>query len=95
MKKITPILIFATLITGCTTGGPTIGSLGAGSDAAYTNATRGRRDAQISEQQARQYSRQRRQISEEMQLEQQKRSNFMESTRGILDITNGLRTLVP
>ncbi len=89
------ILTFVIFIAGCTTGGPTIGSLGAGSDAAYINATRGRRDAQISEQQARQYSRQRRQISEEMQLEQQKRSNFIDSTRGILDITNGLRNLVP
>jgi len=95
MKNIVSILLFVTLISGCTTGGPTIGSLGPGSDAAYLNATRGRRDAQISEQQARQYSRQRRQISEEMQLEQQKRSNFIDSTRGILDITNRLRTLVP
>lgn len=93
MKKAAFILMTFTLISGCTTGGPTIGGLGAGSDAAWTNATRGRRDAQISQQQAEQYSRQRRQISEEMQLEQQKRSNFFESARGFLDFTNGVRGL--
>ena len=87
------LLSFVAALSSCTTGGPTIGSLGAGSDAAYLNASRGRADAQVSEQQARQYSRQRQQVSEEMQLEQQKRNNFFQSAGGILDITNGARNL--
>jgi len=88
------LLSFVAALSSCTTGGPTVAGLGAGSDAAYLNASRGRSDAQISEQQARQYSRQRQQVSEEMQLEQQKRSNFFQSAGGILDITNGVRNLV-
>lgn len=87
-------LLVATSLVSCTTGGPTVASLGAGSDAAYLNASRGRADAQISEQQARQYSRQRQQVSEEMALEQQKRSNFFQTTGGVLDILNGARGLV-
>lgn len=53
--------------------GPSVASLGPGSDAAYLNATRGRYDAQITSDQARQYSRQRNQVSEEMALEREKR----------------------
>jgi hypothetical protein len=45
-------------------------------------------------QQARQYSRQRQQVSEKMQLEQQKRSDFFLSAGGILGITNGVRNLI-
>ncbi|GAA5482496.1 NGK_0946 family protein [Haloferula sargassicola] len=84
----------AFLLASCTTGGPTVASLGAGSDSAYLNASRGRADAQISEQQAQQYSRQRQQVAEEMGLEQQKRRNFFESTGSTLDILNAARTLV-
>jgi hypothetical protein len=62
------LLSFVAALSSCTTGGPTIRGLGAGSDASYLNAERGRADAQISEQQARQYSRQRQQVSEEMEL---------------------------
>ncbi len=91
-----PTLLLATLLgltlSSCTTGGPSVSSLGAGSDAAYLNATRGRADAQISEQQANQYSRQRQQVSEEMMLEQQKRNNFMQTTRGTLDVLNAARS---
>lgn len=87
-------LATAMVTTSCTTGGPTIASLGAGSDAAYMNATRGRADAQISEQQALQYSRQQRMVSQEMDLEQKKRDNFMRSTSGTLDILNSARRLV-
>lgn len=93
-NKIILVVAISTLcLNSCTTGGPTVASLGAGSDAAYLNSTRGRSDAQISEQQARQYSRQRSQVSEEMQLEQQKRSNFLQTTGGFLDVLNGARNL--
>jgi hypothetical protein len=92
-SKITAFLSVLCL-SSCTTGGPTIAGLGAGSDAAYLNSSRGRADAQISEQQARQYSRQRQQVSEEMSLEQQKRSNFLQTTGGVLDVLNGVRGFV-
>ena len=97
MKSITSILLSAICLctfSNCTTGGPTIASLGAGSDAAYLNATRGSPDAQISEQQALQYSRQRCQVSQEMALEQQKRNNFFQTTFSVLDLFNGARQLV-
>ncbi len=79
------ILVFSLGITGCVVPpGPSAASLGAGSDAAYLNANRGRADAQISSAQANQYSRQREQVSEEMQLEQQKRGNTMRNMQGIV-----------
>lgn len=59
--------------------GPTVASLGAGSDAAYLNATRGRPDAQISKDQAEQYSRQRNQVAEEMSIEQMKKQHFLQN----------------
>ena len=81
--KITMGGMLALGITGCIVPpGPTVGSLGAGSDAAYLNASRGRADAQISSAQAAQYSRQRQQVSEEMQLEQQKRQNSFRNSSG-------------
>ena len=54
--------------------GPSIASLEAGSDSAYLNANRGRADAQITADQAKQYSRQRQQISEERRLEEEKKN---------------------
>jgi hypothetical protein len=97
MKSIHSLILSAvcySILSSCTTGGPTIASLGAGSDAAYINASRGRADAQISQQQAMQYSRQRRQVSEEMALEQQKRNNFLQTTGGVLDVFNSARFLI-
>jgi hypothetical protein len=94
MKTFIALICVSSLIPSCTTGGPTVAGLGAGSDSAYLNGTRGRADAQISEQQARQYSRQRQQVSEEMGLEQQKRNNFMQTTGGVLDILNSARGFV-
>jgi hypothetical protein len=79
------VLFFFIGVSGCIVPpGPSVASLGAGSDAAYLNASRGRADAQISSAQASQYSRQREQVSEEMQLEQQKRGNTMQNMQGIV-----------
>ena len=81
----------ASLLSNCATNGPSVAGLGAGSDAAYLNASRGRADAQISSVQAEQYSRQRRQVSEEMSLEQQKRNNFFQNAQGVMGIANFFR----
>jgi len=81
----------ALALTGCVTPpSPTIGSLGAGSDSAYLNANRGRADAQMSRAQAEQYSRQRQQIAEEMQLEQMKRDNTTRNINNVLGIGLGV-----
>ena len=66
--------------------GPSVASLGAGSDSAYVNASRGRADAQITSDQAKQYSRQRQQVSEEMQLEQEKRNHTTNNIHNVLTI---------
>lgn len=67
------LLVLTLLLgTGCRlfkSDGSTISNFGAGSEAAFLNAIRGRFDAQITSDQARQYSRQRNQVSEEMRLE--------------------------
>ena len=86
------IAAIATLtLGGCVTPpGPTIASLGAGSDAAYLNANRGRADAQMSRAQAEQYSRQREQTAEEMQLEQLKKQQTMENIQGGINIVGSI-----
>lgn len=77
--------------TGCVTPpGPTVASLGPGSDAAYLNANRGRADAQMSRAQAEQYSRQRQQTAEEMQLEQMKRNQTMQNVQGVIGIAGSI-----
>ena len=90
--RLTLSLLAATVLCQCA-GMPSVSGLGAGSDAAYLNANRGRADAQISRAQAEQYSRQRQQVSEEMQLEQQKKNNFYQNAGGILGIANGISNL--
>jgi len=87
-STITMLALALTLtLGGCVTPpGPTIASLGPGSDAAYLNANRGRADAQMSRAQAEQYSRQREQTAEEMQLEQLKKQQTMENIQGGVNI---------
>lgn len=80
------VAICSSLVSCVTPPGSSVASLGAGSDAAYLNANRGRADAQISSGQATQYSRQRNQVSEEMQLEQQKRQNTIQNSQGVLNL---------
>ncbi|MEI6278456.1 MAG: hypothetical protein WCQ16_03605 [Verrucomicrobiae bacterium] len=87
-------LFFSLVISGCTTS-PTVSKLGPGSDAAALNATRGRSDAQLSSVQAEQYSRQRRQVGEEMQLEQMKKDQFFRNAGGVIGILQGVRSIAP
>ena len=56
-----------------------VAGLGMGSDSAAINASRGRSDAVMSRAQARQYSRQRRQTSEEIDLERKKTHYYREN----------------
>jgi hypothetical protein len=101
MKKfILPLLgsiLIANLATGCvaTPAGPSIGSLGAGSDTAYLNASRGRADAQVTAVQAEQYRRQQAIVSDEMALEQQKRQNTLQNTNGLLQGIGTIMQMVP
>lgn len=88
------VILLSTLLTGCvaTPPGPSVASLGMGSDAAAINAGRGRADAQMTRAQAEQYSLQQQIISQEMALEQQKRQNTINNTRslvqGVGDVVN-------
>jgi hypothetical protein len=88
LTKIMPHLVALSsliLVTGCviTPPGPSVASFGAGSDAAYINATRGRADAQITQAQSRQYALQQEVIAREMALEQQKRNRELSNSEGI------------
>ena len=94
MKHILLTLSSISLLASCVGSSPSIAGLGAGSDAAYMNATRGRADAQISSAQEEQYARQQRVVSREMDLEQKKRNNFYQNAGGIIGIARGLGSFV-
>jgi hypothetical protein len=68
-------------ISGCT--GPSVGSLGMGSDSAAIRAGRNREDAVISEAEIQQHRRQRQNVSEEMDLEQKKTGNMLQNVGSI------------
>lgn len=84
-------------LSGCVTtpAGPSVASQGAGSDTAYLNASRGRADAQVTAAQAEQYSRQRQQVKEEMELEQQKRQGTIDNVNGMLRGVGSLMSIIP
>lgn len=85
MKFATLLLIpFGLVLSACNT--PTVSGYGAGSDAAYLNATRGRSDAQISSVQAEQYARQQDMVSREMDLEQKKQRGFWNNVQGVSNV---------
>ena len=88
-----------TLLTAC--GGA--GSMGAGSDTKYMNATRGSASAHVSKAQAQQYARQQGLTAREIQLENMKRrqstdavkegASAVNSATGALHSINSLRSL--
>ncbi|MDD5275725.1 MAG: hypothetical protein PHR16_06555 [Methylovulum sp.] len=90
-------ILIANLTAGCaaTPTGPSAASYGAGSDTAYLNASRGRADAQVTEAQVEQYRRQQAIVGDEMALEQQKRDNTLNNTRGILQNLQLIRGILP
>lgn len=94
MKHILRTLTCTSLLASCVGSSPSIAGLGAGSDAAYLNANRGRADAQISSAQAEQYRRQQDLTSREMDLESKKRRNFYQNAGGMIGIARGLGGLV-
>lgn len=89
-SKVILMAVIAASVSACATTGPTVASLGPGSDAAYLNATRGRRDAQMSSNQAQQYTRQRQQVAQEMELEQMKKRQFFENASGTINLARGI-----
>lgn len=94
MKHILLTLTSVSLLASCVGSSPTIAGLGAGSDAAYLNANRGRADAQISSAQAEQYRRQQDLTEREMRLEREKRRNFYDNAGGMIGIARGLGGLI-
>lgn len=89
--------VYIVALSACavTPSGPTIGSLGAGSDTAYLNASRGRADAQVTKDQAEQYDRQREQVKSEMELEQAKRKQTTDNVKDTISTIGSVRSLVP
>ncbi|GBU09075.1 hypothetical protein AwWohl_02130 [Gammaproteobacteria bacterium] len=87
LSKTTIVCILTMLISACAVNPPgeSIASLGAGSDAAKMNATRGRADAQMTKKQAQQYALQQEMVSREMDLEQKKRNQTSQNTKNTID----------
>lgn len=81
-------LIIAPFLTGCT--GPTVASLGMGSDSAAIRSARNREDAVISEAELAQHRRQRQNVSEEMDLEQKKTGNMLQNAGAVTGIIGNL-----
>lgn len=96
-NKIAASVGFILLASGCTVTqpGPSVKSLGPGSDTAYLNANRGRADAQITKDQADQYNRQREQVKGEMELENAKKQADHQDTQNTLSTLNSVRRLLP
>lgn len=83
-------LFIAPFLTGCT--GPTVASLGMGSDSAAIRSARNREDAVISEAELTQHRRQRQNVSEEMDLEQKKTGNMLNNASSGMGILQGVRS---
>ncbi len=75
-------------LTGCT--GPSVASLGMGSDSAAIRSARNREDAVISEAELTQHRRQRQNVSEEMDLEQKKTGNMLQNAGAVTGIIGNL-----
>jgi hypothetical protein len=95
--KIMYTIGFLVVLNGCaiTPSGPSVGSLGPGSDTAYLNASRGRADAQVTKDQAEQYDRQRQQVKGELELEQAKRDQSVSNIKDTISTIGSIRSMVP
>lgn len=84
MKNILVMLTMsAVLLTGCATGG-SVGDMAIGDDSTAIKAGRNRAEAQLSRAELEQHRRQRANVSEELELERQKRSNKQQQIGGAM-----------
>ena len=84
MKNVLIVLTAsAVLLTGCATGG-SVGDMAIGDDSTAIKAGRNRAEAQLSRAELEQHRRQRTNVSEELDLEQKKRSNKQQQIGGAM-----------
>ena len=84
MKKgLLALTLTAVVLTGCATGG-SVGDYAMGDDSAAIKAGRNRESAQLSRAELEQHRRQRTNVSEELDLEQKKRSNKQQQVGGAM-----------
>ena len=84
MKNVLIVLTAsAVLLTGCATGG-SVGDMAIGDDSTAVKAGRNRAEAQSSRSELEQHRRQRTNVSEELDLEQKKRSNKQQQVGGAM-----------
>ena len=80
-NNLAALAIIVPALTGCT--GPSVASLGMGSDSAAIRSARNREDAVISEAELQQHRRQRQNVSEEMDLEQKKTGHMLQNVGAV------------
>lgn len=73
-KSLVALSVSVLVLTGCATGG-TVGDYGMGDDSAAIKSGRNKASAQLSRAELEQHRRQRTNVSEELDLESQKRRN--------------------
>ena len=90
-----PLFIFiaAMSLTACATQG-TVGDYAMGDDSAAIKGARNREVAQLSQAELTQHRRQRANVSEELELEAQKRKNKQDEVRGNLGTAAGVLGVV-
>ena len=93
MKNVLIVLTAsAVLLTGCATGG-SVGDMAIGDDSTAIKAGRNRAEAQLSRAELEQHRRQRTNVSEELDLEQKKRSNKQQQIGGAMGTIVGAQPL--
>ena len=93
MKSLLLVCALAVSLTGCATQG-TVGDYAMGDDSAAIKGARNREVAQISQAELAQHRRQRADVSEELELEAQKRRNKQDEIRGNMGTAAGAIGLV-
>lgn len=93
-KSVSALTVAAVLLTGCATGGGSVGSLAIGDDSAAIKAGRNRKEAQLSRAELEQHRRQRANVSEELALEREKRANKRDEINGAIGTAAGAVGLI-
>ena len=80
------VVLSTFLLTACVSG-PSVADYGIGDDSAAVNAGRNRAESQVSQAELEQHRRQRADVSEEMDLEEKKRTNKHRALRDNMGTT--------
>jgi hypothetical protein len=89
-KQLLITVLAATLLGGCVASGPSVGDYAIGDDSAAIKGGRNKASAQLTKAELDQHRRQRTNVSEELDLEKQKRRNSQEKVNGGLNTATGV-----